>query len=117
MGAYYASAEVLQDQEIRGADFWSASSGGDVEIEKFNQFGWLGIPQQPIWVTWLGPDYVSLVGDVPPEKLTMTTTGAMIVSNPNPLPRDQLEPLTTYLPMEVFSRVVDARAEYLPQGV
>lgn len=111
-GSVLATGEVLRNHKLSGPPdlSWDRSStlrGAD---------GILGLPDPPIWWTWLGNDYLPLVRDyLPPEQTTYYDEGALYVPTDEPADRGQLAALPDLFPKAL--RVNAIPSEYGPSNL
>ena len=93
LGTFYASAEVTRDnteyavRTLRSLD------------------GWMGLPPTPTWWSWFGSPYASVAELLPGNRRRSTLKGVFFESATEPRPRDQTEPLSRWLPANLFARL------------
>jgi len=93
LGTFYASAEVTRDNTERVV---RTLRSGD---------GWLGLPPTPTWWSWFGSPYASVAELLPGDRLRSTLKGVLFESATEPRPRDQTEPLSRWLPANLFAEI------------
>ncbi|MCL2423998.1 MAG: hypothetical protein FWD11_08955 [Micrococcales bacterium] len=110
--AFLATAQVT-----RGHLWNGRSSGIDARTEEaptpVRGGCYLGLPPIPMWWTWLGAPFGQYAGLLPQERTTPTATGLLFENSDVPLPRDELDPLSTWLPNDVFASLAPNPNGYL----
>jgi hypothetical protein len=103
VGAFYASAQVSRNHIWSGRSLWM---DGETELSirtlRFRE-GWLGLPPTPTWWSWFGAPYAFVARLLPRDGLTATTKGILFESAREPAPPDSLEPLSRWLPANLFA--------------
>ncbi|MEQ0557942.1 hypothetical protein ABJI51_02580 [Amycolatopsis sp. NEAU-NG30] len=93
LGAFYASAECIRDStEIALCTL------------RFPE-GWLGLRPAPTWWSWFGSPYASVADLLPATGRRPTVNGVLFEATTEPRPRDQTEPLSRWLPANLFARI------------
>ncbi|MFB9688832.1 hypothetical protein [Amycolatopsis plumensis] len=105
LGTFYASAEVIRDNIWSGRSAWSDGRTERVVRTLRHLDGWLGLSPIPPWWSWFGSPYASVAELLPGDRVRPTSKGVFFESAPEPLPRDQLEPLSRWLPADLFARI------------
>jgi hypothetical protein len=88
-----ASAEVIRD-----------STENALRTLRF-QDGWLGLRPTPTWWSWFGSPYASAAELLPATGRRPTVNGVLFEATTEPRPRDQTEPLSRWLPANLFARI------------
>lgn len=103
LGTFYASAEVTRDHIWSGR---SASADGQTEkavLTLRHLDGWLGLPPTPTWWSWFGSPYAAVAELLPGNRRRSTLKGVFFESATEPRPRDQTDPLSRWLPVNLFA--------------
>jgi hypothetical protein len=108
-GSVLATGEVLRKHKLNGVPDHTRDQSGTLR----GADGILGLPAQPIWMTWLGNDYLPLVRDyLPAEHTTFYDEGALYAPTDEPTDRGQLAALPDPFPPTL--RVTAVPSEYGP---
>lgn len=108
-GSVLAVGEVLRNHTLSGPP----NPGRDQHGTLRGEDGILGLPANPVWLTWLGNDYLPLVRDhLPPEHTTYYPEGALYAPTDEPADRGQLAELLDPIPARL--RVSAIPSEYGP---
>ncbi|WIX92773.1 hypothetical protein [Amycolatopsis sp. DG1A-15b] len=105
LGTFYASAEVTRDNIWSGRSAWSDGQTERVVRTLRSLDGWMGLPPTPMWWSWFGSPYASVAELLPGNRRRSTLKGVFFESAPEPRPRDQLEPLSRWLPANLFAHI------------
>ncbi|MGV0625355.1 hypothetical protein [Mycolicibacter minnesotensis] len=112
-GSLLAVGEVLRNHEYVDSKFVTPIETSDRSGHLGTRAGILGLPANPVWLTWLGNDYLSLAGEyLPPENTTYYPEGALYAATDEPTDRGQLAGLPDPIPDEL--RVTAVPSEYGP---
>lgn len=97
--AFYADA-LTTEATFDGRQYWFAPEASSIRTLRSKE-GWLGLPPEPRWWAWLGPDYRDWH-----RKLPGTTTGHghFFEATPLPEPSDATPPLRKHLPRKLFAK-------------
>lgn len=93
LGTFYASAEVTRDNTEYAVRTLRSREG------------WWGLPPTPTWWSWFGSPYAPVAELLPGDRRTPTSKGVFFESATEPRPRDQTEPLSRWLPANLFARL------------
>lgn len=108
-GSVLAVGEVLRNHTLSGPPNDGRDQHGSLRAAD----GILGLPANPVWLTWLGNDYLPLVRDhLPPEHTTYYPEGALYAPTDEPADRGQLAELRDPIPAQL--RVSAIPSEYGP---
>ncbi|OBH20924.1 hypothetical protein [Mycolicibacter sinensis] len=108
-GSVLAVAEVLRNHRLSGPPDPGRDQHGSLRAAD----GILGLPANPVWLTWLGNDYLPLVGaHLPPEHTTYYPEGALYAPTDEPTDRGQLAALPDPIPAQL--RVTAIPSPYGP---
>lgn len=108
-GSQLAVGEVLRKHKLSGPPEPGRDQNGSLRADD----GILGLPANPIWLTWLGNDYLPLVRDyLPPEHTIYYPEGALYAPTDEPADRGQLAGLPDPIPSRL--RVTAVPSEYGP---
>lgn len=98
-GAILGTGEVLRDHRLTNRGAPGTVYRGESTDALRGEDGLLGLPARPVWWTWLGGEYLSLVGDqLPAGQITTYPEGALFEAAPEPADRDQLAKVPDPIP-------------------
>jgi hypothetical protein len=101
--AFYASASVTQGHIWSGRSLWSDGETEWRTVPLRYREGWMGLSPTPSWWTWFGDPYREFAGALPAERTTPTAHGVLFESVPEPAVAADLEPLSQWLPSNLFA--------------
>jgi hypothetical protein len=115
--AFYASAEVSRGHIWSGRTSWS---DGKTEVTvrpmRYRE-GWVGLPPTPIWWTWVGAPYRAFFDRLPADRTSATAQGVLFENSTEPLARDDLAPLSAWLPEALFATLIPDSGNWQPVPV
>lgn len=112
-GSVLAVGEVLRNHKYVGGKYVTPVETSDRNGLLGTAAGILGLPANPIWLTWLGNDYLPLVGGyLPSENTTYYPEGALYAPTDEPSDRGQLAGVPDPIPAEL--RVTAVPSPYGP---
>lgn len=102
--AFYAQAEVTRGHIWSGRTLWADSETETPLSPVRARQGWMGLPPKPMWWSWFGPPFAEVAARLPAEARTATKRGIFHVAASEPIGGDVWEPVSRWLPGELFAR-------------
>lgn len=112
--AFYATAQVTRGHIWNGRASWIDNQTEWPMMPLRYRVGWTGLPPTPMWWTWLGAPYADQASRLPGDRTSKTTAGVLFENSAQPLPRDELDPLSTWLPSNLFARLAPNPRSTIP---
>jgi len=89
LGAFYAAAYVERDVEARRGTLWYGPSS---EFISLMGKAWQGLPREPVWISYFGPEYIEQMGPALSEYETLEVgKGRLLRLAELPSDRDELK--------------------------
>jgi hypothetical protein len=112
LGAFYAAAYVERNVRVGRSRTLSYDRDSDNLAARWPKGPWwLGIPPIPVWISWFGSSYATLVRDSVGDLGTEASPGLMVRLGAEPLDTDAARRLMPALPQSLLARLRLSPAE------